>query len=1090
MNNSLKIRINLNKKKKGLKKIPLFLLFLLLFLDVGLMSFAATDSSDSNNTDEWRMDGRTLNGTRYYPGLILPNISQLEVRTYTTTGSTGDPTIADGFMYGIALRGSLYKLNASNISQRVNQSSNALFQYPVQALWNGFVYAADEYGNVYQYNSSNLGQTLATNTQPYPQHYSSPIVYQGYVYFTDWWTSGGPIYQANASNITQVITTSPRQGCDSAPVIANSFIYYGCGSTIYQLNATNISQQKAQYTAGGSMATGSTLTVTDNFLYFGTNDNKLYQLNASNVSQHIANFTTNGDISGGPAYAHGFVYIGSADGYTYQLNATNISQHIANFSTGAVYGSPIVTNNYLIVGGTSLYQLNAMNISQMITNYSLSLSDTSPTIVRGMLYVSAGYSFYQFGSEIPTVTLNSPTNISYFSQSIDSITFNCSAEDNLALTNISLYLTNFQNASFSFNQTTIVTGLTNITSWNLSLTRGNYTWNCLVYDADGNSKWGVNRTIYPDLSAPAIRVIYPTNNTNTSNTGLNINYTATDSYLSTCWYSNDSMSTNITLDNCANITTVIWGEGAHNLIIWANDSSNNINNSFVKFTIDTILPQINIVYPANNTNSSNNRLNINYTRSDANLASCWYSNDTMTKNTTLSTCANITAVIWTEGQHNLTVWANDSAGNKNNSLVSFYIDSLAPEINITYPSNNTNSINNGLNVNYTVSDLNLASCWYTNDSKTTNITIAGCSNLTSIIWGEGQHNVTIWANDTFGNKNNSFVVFTMDTLGPAFTAIANQSIDYDSALSYTIIASDSSGISCYRMNDTTNFNLNCNGDLKNNTLIPEGLYWLNITANDTLKNENYGLMYVNVSLNPQIKISVITPSGNINASQNQTFQVSVNVSCKYADCGGINVSLDPETNEINLQFENEGKKDEEGITTQTAISLYDNKTFEYDIQDGCSISDGMTDVFDGGLVLYINATSYTGLRSTTEDNGREAICNGQTLSGLNVSRKVYVPITGNFSRFLEVLHNPGTSTACAFIRLYQDMGSDGSDFMNTSDGNLTWELSDHWMIWDDTSVTAGDDVAGFIYQQDEAAEKVDKVTPTSASGGINSQRHK
>ncbi len=63
------------------------------------------------------------------------------------------------------------------------------------------------------------------------------------------------------------------------------------------------------------------------------------------------------------------------------------------------------------------------------------------------------------------------------------------------------------------------------------------------------------------------------------------------------------------------------------------------------------------------TNHSDNTIDINYTRSDDNLQSCWYSNDTYEVNTTLSNCGNITAVVWSQGLHNVTVWANDSDGN-------------------------------------------------------------------------------------------------------------------------------------------------------------------------------------------------------------------------------------------------------------------------------------------------------------------------------------------------------------------------------------------------------------------------------------------
>ena len=56
----------------------------------------------------------------------------------------------------------------------------------------------------------------------------------------------------------------------------------------------------------------------------------------------------------------------------------------------------------------------------------------------------------------------------------------------------------------------------------------------------------------------------------------------------------------------------------------------NTNYSTILFNItDDINPKINITFPLqNNTNHSDNTIDINYTRSDINLQSCYYSNDT------------------------------------------------------------------------------------------------------------------------------------------------------------------------------------------------------------------------------------------------------------------------------------------------------------------------------------------------------------------------------------------------------------------------------------------------------------------------------
>lgn len=112
---------------------------------------------------------------------------------------------------------------------------------------------------------------------------------------------------------------------------------------------------------------------------------------------------------------------------------------------------------------------------------------------------------FTISHETPNVTLNLPsTNYSNSSSDPVNVEFNCSATDDFSLNNLSLYITTNQNTSFALNQTVNSTGIINSTIWTLSLTNGNYSWNCLAYDKVGNSDWGdLNRSITIDYSAPS-----------------------------------------------------------------------------------------------------------------------------------------------------------------------------------------------------------------------------------------------------------------------------------------------------------------------------------------------------------------------------------------------------------------------------------------------------------------------------------------------------------------------------------------------------------------------------------------------------------
>jgi hypothetical protein len=494
-------------------------------------------------------------------------------------------------------------------------------------------------------------------------------------------------------------------------------------------------------------------------------------------------------------------------------------------------------------------------------------------------YTKASTKTFTIDTINPNASLLSPENNTYNLTSSQNFTVNIT--DLLGMQNATLFLYNASNNLV--NQTTS-TFQENVLKYTLGIVvvvaDGVYDWFYKIFDRAGNVFTTSNRTVTVDGTEPILNIIFPLNNTNTSNTELDINYTVYDFNLSSCWYSNDSYSTNTSINCGTNITSITWTEGQHNLTIWANDIGEYENNYQVTFTIDTVNPTIEIINPTNNTNSSNNQLNINYSASDLNLDSCWYSNDSYSTNTSISCGTNITSITWTEGQHNLTVWTNDSAGNINYTSVRFIIDSKNPSIAFEYPINNTYTNNTNLNINYTISDLNLDSCWYSNDSYSTNTSINCGTNITSITWTEGQHNLTIWANDSYGNKNSSLIRFTIDTVHPTLSIIypTNNTQYSNNQLNINYSASDLNLDSCWYSNDSYSKNTtlaNCN----NLTTVTwtEGQHNVTIWANDSANHINKSLIVFSIETNPPI-LEFINPTlPNATLTVNTSVEINVSI---------------------------------------------------------------------------------------------------------------------------------------------------------------------------------------------------------------------
>ncbi len=394
-----------------------------------------------------------------------------------------------------------------------------------------------------------------------------------------------------------------------------------------------------------------------------------------------------------------------------------------------------------------------------------------------------------------------------------------------------------------------------------------YVWYVQTIDTGlkaGNWSLVQSFTTPSDMLAPNVTINAPVDRFNLSSYTITFNATVFDNINVTnvsLWGSwNGGLHLNFTNSTGKNNTDYLFtvnlegnSDGTYSWMIQAMDNATNyVNTTTRTFTLDTTKPAIQIVYPLNNTNSTNNNLNVNYSFSDAGvgIGNCWYSNDSYTVNTTLSGCVNITDVTWNEGSHNVRIYANDSAGNYNFSSVKFMIDTIKPNINITFPSNNTNWSVNTIDINYTVSDTNLQACWYSNDTYSANTTLTNCqTNITTIIWTEGQHNITIWTNDTFGNVNKSVVFFRIDTVPPYFTNLADKKIQSGNPLEYDINANDDGiGVQSFVINWTVNFSIVAStGVLTNTSYLLVGIYYINVSVNDTLGNLNSSILQINVT---------------------------------------------------------------------------------------------------------------------------------------------------------------------------------------------------------------------------------------------------
>jgi hypothetical protein len=146
----------------------------------------------------------------------------------------------------------------------------------------------------------------------------------------------------------------------------------------------------------------------------------------------------------------------------------------------------------------------------------------------------------------------------------------------------------------------------------------------------------------------------------------------------------------------------------------------------------------------------------------------------------------------------------------------------------------------------------------------------------------------------------------------------------------------------------------------------------------------------------------------------------------------------------------------------------DANNFRFDVQQDLSILDGTASVYRGdfaanqGAFLVDIVAGGTPARFAgsairfTEVNGREIVVRQQNLAGLDVTRKVFIPLTGYFARYLEILSNPTSTPIVVDVRVLSNLRSlNGSPrIIATSSGDGLLDTSDptnpdHWVVIDD-----------------------------------------
>jgi|GEM_PF-4043006 len=405
-----------------------------------------------------------------------------------------------------------------------------------------------------------------------------------------------------------------------------------------------------------------------------------------------------------------------------------------------------------------------------------------------------------------------------------------------------------------------------------------YYWRVIAFDNFSNSRNSTDDFVYiTDTIAPVVTLLTPPNNTISSASSIQFNYSVTDTNtINTCalfgnfsgpFIVNESQLSP-PKDTINNVTINLTTDGQFVWNIRCNDTASNRQFALQNFTFvnDLTPPTIRLLYPANNSvqlDTNNMVFSINATDTWSNITTCKLVINNITRQTVFDVQNNI-AYNFTEfvqnGNYSWYANCTDTWGQVGrsglNNLTMNVTDTNAPLILLNSPSPAAFFATTNLTVNYTPQDsTGLTNCslwiddiWNQTDTDVENLIP---HNFTIINSTEELHNWSIRCYDNGTGLNYGISDtrnFTIDLTDPTITLVAplgtSQStsdvtftyIPVDINLDTCILYGNWSGtFTADLINDTVSSGL----ETTLNKTLPDGNFLWNIYCNDSAGRFNF-----------------------------------------------------------------------------------------------------------------------------------------------------------------------------------------------------------------------------------------------------------
>jgi len=284
------------------------------------------------------------------------------------------------------------------------------------------------------------------------------------------------------------------------------------------------------------------------------------------------------------------------------------------------------------------------------------------------------------------------------------------------------------------------------------LTEGVNTITVVAYDAAGN-KGSDKVVVTVDLTPPEAVFISPANNSYLHGT-VDIKFTFSDTHLKNASLLVDGIQHAFSSEDniyVAQLNTENYQDGMHFLMLVVEDKAGNVKRTTLAIIIDNTPPEADIISPTDGA-FLNTIDNVSIYFFDENFENAsLYINGQKVKTWNQSGLQTYSWDIPLENRvYELVLDVIDKAGNSFERRITVVVDNISPSVSFIHPENNS-EVSGVVNVEFNVTDVNLASVTLIIDDVEFNVTGLNHYDWDTTKFQDGKHTITIVAVDKAGN---------------------------------------------------------------------------------------------------------------------------------------------------------------------------------------------------------------------------------------------------------------------------------------------------------------------------------------------------